>query len=92
MEERDHYEDLDVDVRTVIKWILREVGWRCGLDSSGSGQRPAWALVNTVMGLESSCVTEQLLVSQEGSNSFESVSQSVSPLDHIAWNDRVTNG
>jgi hypothetical protein len=31
-----HYEDLDVDGRT-LKWILEKQDEVCGLDSSGSG-------------------------------------------------------
>jgi hypothetical protein len=25
--ERDHYEDLNVGGRIILKWILREIGW-----------------------------------------------------------------
>ena len=34
--ERDHLEDLGVDDRIILKWILKMLGGR-GLDSSGAG-------------------------------------------------------
>jgi hypothetical protein len=39
MKGRDDSENLDVDGRIILNWILGQEG-RCGLDSSGSGQRP----------------------------------------------------
>jgi hypothetical protein len=49
-EQREHKEDLDVGGRTIIKWILRDVGWD-GMDMIDLAQnRDQWrALVNTVM-------------------------------------------
>jgi hypothetical protein len=37
--ERDHLEDQDVGVWTILKWIVDRMGWY-GLDQSGLGQRP----------------------------------------------------
>jgi hypothetical protein len=34
--ERDHLEDLGIDRRVILTWILHGMGW-CGLNSSGSG-------------------------------------------------------
>jgi hypothetical protein len=50
--EGDHWEDQDVGGWTILKWILREVGWD-GMDWIGLAQdRDQWrALVNTVMNL-----------------------------------------
>jgi hypothetical protein len=36
-EGRNHLEDLGVDGRTILKWILGKWCEVCGLDSSGSG-------------------------------------------------------
>jgi hypothetical protein len=33
----DHSEDLDVDLRIILKWFLWNRVGGCGLDSSGSG-------------------------------------------------------
>jgi hypothetical protein len=50
--ERDHWEDQDVGRWTILKWILREIGWD-GTDWIDLDQgRDQWrALVNTVMNL-----------------------------------------
>jgi hypothetical protein len=47
---RDHQETLDLCARTIIKWILREIGWG-GTDWIDLAHgRDQWrALVNTVM-------------------------------------------
>jgi hypothetical protein len=37
MKGRCHLEDLDIDMRIILKCILRALGWECGLDLSGSG-------------------------------------------------------
>jgi hypothetical protein len=34
--ERDHYEDLDIGVRIILRWILDRIR-RYGLNGSGSG-------------------------------------------------------
>jgi len=34
---RDYAEDLGVDGKIILEWILGKYGRRCGLDSSGSG-------------------------------------------------------
>jgi hypothetical protein len=34
---RDHSEDLGVDGRIILKWMLRNMVGECGMDSSGSG-------------------------------------------------------
>jgi hypothetical protein len=34
---KDHLEDLDVDGKAILKWILRNKLPGCGLDSYGSG-------------------------------------------------------
>jgi len=36
---RDHFQDLGVDVKKMLKWVLKKY-WECGLDSSGSEQSP----------------------------------------------------
>jgi hypothetical protein len=50
--ERDHWEDQDVGRWTILKWILRGIGWH-GMDWIGLAQdRDRWrALVNTVTNL-----------------------------------------
>jgi hypothetical protein len=50
--ERDHWEHLDVGGWTILKWILREIGWD-GMDWIDLAQdRDQWrALLNTVMNL-----------------------------------------
>jgi hypothetical protein len=50
--ERDHWEDQDVGGWTILKWVLREIGWD-GVDWIELAQdRHQWrALVNTVMNL-----------------------------------------
>jgi hypothetical protein len=50
--ERDHWEDQDVGGWTILKWILREIGWD-GMDWIELAQdRNQWrALLNTVMNL-----------------------------------------
>jgi uncharacterized protein YjcR len=49
---RDHREDLDVGGWTILKWILREIGWD-GTDWIDLAQdRDQWrALMNTLMNL-----------------------------------------
>jgi hypothetical protein len=37
LKETVHSEDLGVDKRIILEWILEKQGGRCGLDSSGSG-------------------------------------------------------
>jgi hypothetical protein len=51
--ERDHWENQDVGGWTILKWILREIGWD-GRDWIKLAQdRDQWrALVNTVMNLQ----------------------------------------
>jgi hypothetical protein len=51
--ERDHWEDQDVGVWTISKWILREIGWD-GVDLiDRAEERDQWrALVNTVLNLQ----------------------------------------
>jgi hypothetical protein len=47
--ERDHWEDQDVGGWTILKWILREIGWDW-IDLAQD--RDQWrALVNAVMNL-----------------------------------------
>jgi hypothetical protein len=48
--EGDHWEDQDVGGWTILKWILREIGWD-GMDWIDLAQdRDQWrALVNTVI-------------------------------------------
>jgi hypothetical protein len=50
--ERDHLKNEDVGRWTILKWILREIGWD-GMDWIDMDQdRDQWrALVNTVMNL-----------------------------------------
>jgi hypothetical protein len=50
--ERDDYENQDVGGWTILKWILREIGWD-GIDWIDVAQdRDQWrALVNTVLNL-----------------------------------------
>jgi len=38
---REHLGDTSADEMIILKWILEELGWRCGMDSSGS----EWVLV-----------------------------------------------
>jgi hypothetical protein len=40
IEAHGHYEDLDVDCRIILKWILQKYDRGRGLHSSRSGQRP----------------------------------------------------
>jgi hypothetical protein len=49
---RDHWENLDVGGWTILKWILREIGWD-GMDRIDVAQhRDQWrALLNMVMNL-----------------------------------------
>jgi hypothetical protein len=35
---RGHYEDLGVDGKLILEWMLVKYGGKCELDSSGSGQ------------------------------------------------------
>jgi len=35
---RDYSEDLLVDMKIILEWILWKQGCTCGLDASGSGQ------------------------------------------------------
>jgi len=37
LRERDHFEDLGVDRKIILKWILKKWDVRQGLDWSGSG-------------------------------------------------------
>jgi hypothetical protein len=50
---RDHSEDLSVDGRIILKWILEEKGWE-GMDGIHLAQdRDQWrAVVNTVMNFQ----------------------------------------
>jgi hypothetical protein len=34
---REHSEDLGVDGKIILEWILGEMGWEDGTDASGSG-------------------------------------------------------
>jgi hypothetical protein len=34
---RHHLEDLDIDERVILEWILGKLGERCEVDASGSG-------------------------------------------------------
>jgi hypothetical protein len=36
MKERDHLEDMGVDWRVILKWMLETLDGRHGVDSSGS--------------------------------------------------------
>jgi hypothetical protein len=40
MKGRDHSDDTGIDGRTVLKWILGEIGCGCGVNSYGLGQEP----------------------------------------------------
>jgi hypothetical protein len=41
LKKRDQSEDLHIDERIILKWILdKSVSGECGLDSSGSGSGP----------------------------------------------------
>jgi hypothetical protein len=49
---RDHWVDLDVGGLTIVKWILRDIGWDCVDCIDLVQDRDQWrALVNTVMNL-----------------------------------------
>jgi hypothetical protein len=49
---RDHYEDLNICGRIILKWILRERGWGGMYWIDLAQDRDQWmALVNTVMNL-----------------------------------------
>jgi hypothetical protein len=37
---RDHSEDLGIDGKIILEWILGKQGKECGLDTSDSEQRP----------------------------------------------------
>jgi hypothetical protein len=73
-------EDPDVDgsirVKRNSKVDLRKIGWRCGLDSSGSDQRPVAGLFEHGNKFSGSitliifCVAKQVLASQEGLRSW----------------------
>jgi len=46
----DHMEDLGIDGKVILEWILRSGMGRCGgLDSFTSGKGPVVGLVNTEM-------------------------------------------
>jgi hypothetical protein len=38
LEGRDHLEDLVIDGKLILKWILGKQGVKCGMDISGSNQ------------------------------------------------------
>jgi hypothetical protein len=49
---RDHSEDLGVDGRILLEWILRETEWKCENWIHLAQDRNQWqALVNTVINL-----------------------------------------
>jgi hypothetical protein len=51
--ERDHWEDQDISGWTILKWILREIGWNGEYWIDMAQDRDHWrALVNTVMSLQ----------------------------------------
>jgi hypothetical protein len=50
--ERDHWEDQDVGGWTILKWILREIGWDGGDSINMAQDRDQWrSLVKAVMNL-----------------------------------------
>ena len=49
MKERDHLEDLDVDGRIILNWILKMWNGRHRLDLTQDRDR--WRIVNAVMNL-----------------------------------------
>jgi len=52
MNSRQHLEDLGIDWKIILEWILGTQVGGCGLDAAGS-DRDCWqALVNTVMNLQ----------------------------------------
>jgi hypothetical protein len=49
---RDHLEDLGIDRRIILEWILRDIGWE-GVEwiHLGQDRDQWWALLNMVMDL-----------------------------------------
>jgi hypothetical protein len=61
-----------------IKVYIKEIGWWCGLDSSGSDKDQWWALLKTAVKglykmLRISCVDEELVASEAGLSSVRLV-------------------
>jgi hypothetical protein len=48
---RNHLEDLGIDRKTILEWILGKWGWRVWTFHLAQDRDPWWALVNTVMNL-----------------------------------------
>jgi hypothetical protein len=83
----DHSDDLGVDKRIILKWILGNRVWKCGLDSSGPRYRDRWRdLKSTAMNLRVPQNADYLSASQDGLCYMELVNLT----DYINFNQSMT--